>query len=153
ALVLRFLQQQPFHGVSTQLGISEDAAKKRVSRGLQKLRKIFSRRGITFSVAILAAAMAAMPAVAAPPALAASVATHTFATAQGLGTAASIAHGAMKAMMWVKLKLFGAAAMAVLSIATCGALVMHTMAQSPDSVRPPAAAIGPAALDDYQFML
>src|SRR5205823_1191490 len=39
ALVLRFLEQQSLAGVSQRLGISEEAAKKRVARALQKVRR------------------------------------------------------------------------------------------------------------------
>jgi RNA polymerase sigma factor (sigma-70 family) len=38
ALVLRYLKEQPFLEVGQVLGISEEAARKRVTRGLEKLR-------------------------------------------------------------------------------------------------------------------
>ena len=47
AIVLRFLKRQDFHAVGTVLGISEDAAQKRVSRALEKLREVFAKYGVT----------------------------------------------------------------------------------------------------------
>jgi RNA polymerase sigma factor (sigma-70 family) len=172
ALVLRFLQEQPFNGVSQQLGISEDAAKKRVARGLQKLRKIIARRGVTFSVAVIAASMAAIPAVASPPTLTATISSGALAAAQGAaaaGTATAVAHGAMKAMLWMKLKFAGAVAAALLGVATGGAIIIHTVTarSAPTAPQPliagvasgatfsPAPAAPPvsAVRDDYQSML
>jgi RNA polymerase sigma factor (sigma-70 family) len=56
-LVLRFFDEQGLRRIGQSLGISEDAAQKRVSRALEKLRTILSARGITVSAAILAAAL------------------------------------------------------------------------------------------------
>ena len=49
ALVLRFLKRQDFRAVGAALGISEDAAQKRVSRALEKLRGVLSRRGVVLT--------------------------------------------------------------------------------------------------------
>src|ERR1700722_7939793 len=72
ALVLRYLQEQPLGAVGQALGLSEDAARKRVERGLEKLRRYLSSRGVTTETAALAVVMAdhshvpAMPASLAP---------------------------------------------------------------------------------------
>src|ERR1017187_4421851 len=44
AVVLRFFQNKNFSEVGAALGASEDAAKMRVSRALEKLRKFFTKR-------------------------------------------------------------------------------------------------------------
>src|ERR1017187_544583 len=47
AIVLRFFENKNLSEVGAALGASEDAAKMRVNRALEKLRKIFSKRGVT----------------------------------------------------------------------------------------------------------
>jgi hypothetical protein len=104
AIVLRFLQQKSIHDVAAIVGISEDAAQKRIARALEKIRKRFTRNGITLSAAALAILLAATPLLAAPPALiptttAAALTTSPLISAPGL----SIAKGAMRMMFFPKL--------------------------------------------------
>jgi hypothetical protein len=47
ALVLRFFDRCDFKSVGAALGISDDAAQKRVSRALDRLRGLLARRGAT----------------------------------------------------------------------------------------------------------
>src|SRR3978361_494549 len=49
ALVLRFFERQSYEEVGRRLGISEEAAKQRVHRGLEKLRQVLTRRGVQVS--------------------------------------------------------------------------------------------------------
>lgn len=70
AVVLRFYEQCDLRGVGSALGIGEDAAQKRVSRALDKLREMLLRRGVTLSVAALASGLAAQAVMAAPVGLA-----------------------------------------------------------------------------------
>jgi RNA polymerase sigma factor (sigma-70 family) len=53
ALVLRYLKEQTLDEVAEQLGVSQEAARKRVERGIERLRLYFSRRGMTTTVAAL----------------------------------------------------------------------------------------------------
>ena len=46
ALVLRYLREESMGDVATMLGVSQAAARKRVDRGMEKLRSYFARRGI-----------------------------------------------------------------------------------------------------------
>lgn len=69
AIVLRFLERRNFREVAATLGISEDAAKKRVTRALEKLRLVFSRQGVTLGVGGIAAALGARAVEAAPAGL------------------------------------------------------------------------------------
>lgn len=57
AVILRHLQQQSFCEVGGALGMSEEAAKKRVSRALEKLRQQLQARGIRVSAGMVGAAM------------------------------------------------------------------------------------------------
>jgi RNA polymerase sigma factor (sigma-70 family) len=58
ALVARFLREEPLRHVGESLGLSEDAARKRVERGLDKLRQFFRDRGVATDSAALAAVLA-----------------------------------------------------------------------------------------------
>lgn len=53
ALALRFFEQCPFQEIGERLGLSPDAARKRLTRALETLRARLSRRGVTLSVAAL----------------------------------------------------------------------------------------------------
>jgi len=86
ALVLRFFEGRSLNEVGQALGASEDAAKKRVGRALEKLRKFFAKRGVTLSGAIIAGAVSANSVQAAPVGLAKTIS----AVAIAKGAAASI---------------------------------------------------------------
>ncbi len=72
AVLLRFFQNQPLREVGASLGVSEDAARKRVSRAVEKLRGWFAKRGVAFSAAALAGALSTKTVEAVPAHLAAS---------------------------------------------------------------------------------
>jgi FtsZ-binding cell division protein ZapB len=91
AIVLRFFKQQDFRVIGAALGVSEDTAQKRVSRALEKLRGVLSKRGATLTATALAAALAAEAVVAAPASLAISVTTTALAGAATVGTGLSLA--------------------------------------------------------------
>lgn len=73
AILLRFFEQLEFRAVGEAMGSNEDAARMRVTRALEKLQPLLKNRGVTFSVAVLAAALAAGAVTAAPPGLASTV--------------------------------------------------------------------------------
>lgn len=57
AVVLRYLRAQPLREVGQALGVSEEAARKRVDRGLEKLRRYFRARGVESDSVALAAVL------------------------------------------------------------------------------------------------
>src|ERR1051326_3855557 len=73
ALLLRFFKNESFTSVGATLGVSEDAAQKRVSRALGKLREFLEGRGIDTTAAALSVALAANAVQAAPSGFAASL--------------------------------------------------------------------------------
>ncbi|HEX3720958.1 MAG TPA: sigma-70 family RNA polymerase sigma factor [Verrucomicrobiae bacterium] len=87
ALVLRFFEQRSFRSVGGALGISEEAARKRVDRALEKLRGFFAQHGLSFSAAVLTSALDAHAGAAAPVGLASIVATAAFSEAAKSGGA------------------------------------------------------------------
>jgi RNA polymerase sigma factor (sigma-70 family) len=100
ALVLRFLKRQDFRAVGAALGISEDAAQKRVSRALEKLRGVLGRRGVALTTTALASVLAAEAVTAAPAGLAVGVAAASLTAAAETGTTLAI----LKLMASTKLK-------------------------------------------------
>jgi RNA polymerase sigma factor (sigma-70 family) len=73
ALLLRFFKNESLAAVGATLGVSEDAAQKRVSRALGKLRDFLAERGIHTTAAALSVVLAANAVQAAPAGLAASL--------------------------------------------------------------------------------
>ena len=105
ALVLRFFENKNFAEVGAALGASEDAAKMRVQRALEKLRKIFTKRGIVSTTTILAGAISANAVQAAPVGLAKAATAIGIAKGASAGTATLfLVKGALKTMAWMKIK-------------------------------------------------
>jgi RNA polymerase sigma factor (sigma-70 family) len=81
AVVLRFFQGRSWREVAGALALREDAAQKRVSRAVDKLRSYFVRRGIGISTTMIVSVIAANAVQAAPAGLALTVATTSLAGA------------------------------------------------------------------------
>lgn len=73
ALLLRFFEERSLRDVGKSIGVDEDAARKRVSRALDRLAEFFRQRGFAVPAGTGAAAVLAHASVAAPAALASSV--------------------------------------------------------------------------------
>lgn len=73
AVVLRFFEGKDLKQVGASLGMREDAARMRVNRGMEKLRKFFARRGVILSAAAMAGAVSANSVQAAPAGLASAI--------------------------------------------------------------------------------
>ncbi len=73
AVVLRFFDGKELKHVGAVMGTSEDAARMRVNRGIDKLREFFAKKGVTLSATAIAGAVAANSVQAAPAGLAASI--------------------------------------------------------------------------------
>lgn len=80
-VVLRFFTGCSFAEIGAELGLTEDAARRRVERALDKLRRRFSRGGITSTNAVLATALTRFAVAAAPAGMASTVAHTAVATA------------------------------------------------------------------------
>jgi RNA polymerase sigma factor (sigma-70 family) len=73
AVLLRFFEGRAFGEIGAALRVSEDAARVRVNRALEKLRNLLEKRGVTSTAAALGGLLAGNAAVAAPVGMAASV--------------------------------------------------------------------------------
>lgn len=112
AILLRFFEGCDFAEVGARLQLSDNAARMRVERALDKLHALLARRGMTSTTAALAVALGGHAVAAAPAGLAAAV---TGAALAGGGVvAAGAAAGAwMTFMSMTKLQLGISSALAV----------------------------------------
>jgi hypothetical protein len=86
AILLRFFERLDFKSVGEAVGGSEEAARKRVSRALEKLHAFLSHRGVTLSAAGLSAVLGAEAVTAAPVGLAGTIAGAALAGATAGGS-------------------------------------------------------------------
>ncbi len=91
ALWLHFFQRKTAKEMGATLGISDDAAQKRVSRAVERLREIFAKRGVTVGAGGLVVVLAANAVQAAPAGLAASIATASLAGTAAISTTTATA--------------------------------------------------------------
>jgi RNA polymerase sigma factor (sigma-70 family) len=132
AIVLRFLQQRSFAEVGAALQVSEEAARKRVDRALEKLRALLARQGITSTSGALALTLGAAAATAIAPALTSRIAGAALAEGVLPATTATTALGLLKAA-WP--------AAAILSV---GAFFTHDQQRANRASRTEIAALQPA---------
>jgi len=117
AIVLRFFEGKPLKEVGAALGTTDDAAKMRVNRAVEKLRAFFLKRGITLSSAGLAASICENSVQAAPAGLAASVTQGVGQSAVLTASTLTLAKGTLKLMAWSKLNIaIGVAAVAIAAV-------------------------------------
>jgi RNA polymerase sigma factor (sigma-70 family) len=81
AVVLRYLEGNTLQKVGAALGLTENAARMRVERALDKLRNLLAKRGVRSSASALTIALAAVATASTPPAsLASTVASGALAS-------------------------------------------------------------------------
>lgn len=126
AVVLRFFEGKNMKDVGAALGMSEEAAKKRVTRSVEKLRMFFHKRGVIVPVAVIAAAISANAVQAAPSGF-----VPIAASAASGGTTLTL----LKIMAMTKLKYGILAGVIVAGIATTAVVVeLHSPGAPPKSV-------------------
>jgi hypothetical protein len=160
AITLRFLQGLSMREVAEQMGTSEAAANKRVTRAVEKLRDMFRRKGITIMPAALGSALLRHVAVALPLQLGGSsvanaalesaragAAAATHATAAAQLAHATMSSGTMKLAMGVAAAMLLLFALLAGGAATYFALTDHSAHQVAVAPTTPvaASASGPAA--------
>ena len=126
ALVLRFFEGCSLNEVGHALGASEEAAKKRVNRALEKLRNFFAKRGVSSTTAIIAETISAHSVQAAPVALAkAATAAAITKGAAASGSTLTLIKGALKIMAWTKAKTVASGAGVLLALGASTAFVIQ----------------------------
>src|SRR5204862_3174521 len=100
-----FFEGKTSKEVGAPRGATKAAAKRRVTRALEKLRKFFTKRGVVSTTAIIAGAISANSIQAAPMVLAKSVTAVAIAKgAAASGSTLILIKGALKLMAWTKAK-------------------------------------------------
>jgi len=75
AVLLRYFQNKPLREVGQAIGVSDDAAQKRVSRAVERLREFFAKRGVTVGASGLVVVISANAVQAAPVGLVVTIST------------------------------------------------------------------------------
>jgi hypothetical protein len=135
AITLRYFKGQSVGDVAVALGVSPDAAQKRVLRAVERLRSFFARRGVSTSSEALASALAVNVLAAAPAALTAEIAAVALSSAPVAGGSAAVTNSA--ALLMACAKSAGAIA-AVLAVAA-PVLVLQNRPQQAPGANPPTA--------------
>ncbi len=144
AVLLRFFQQCALKDVAREMGGSEEAAKKRVNRAVDKLRVILRRRGVMVSAAALASILGTNAVQAAPPSVlqvvcAAGAAT----TASASLSVVQLVKTTLHAMFQAQLKKAAALAAIGLLATAAGTLLAQQLKESAPAKSPGRAAAGP----------
>ena len=157
AVQLRFYEGKSLAQVGEILSISEEAAKKRVARAVDKLRSYFSREGVKVSTGVLLTALAVPAAQGAPLSLChATVAAGSSSVAGGTAMAGVVAQGALRAMFQADARLvyamMGATGLAVVVV---GVIAAQFMSLAPPSLianrtteKPRVSAVYPAEISE-----
>lgn len=130
ALILRFFQRHDLRAVGAALGLSEDAARMRVARAVEKLRKYFKGHGVTLSAATLACLLGNYAVGSAPVGLAASIIAPALAGAATAATGINLL--TLKLMAMTNVKLGVAAAVVLTGLATPLLIQRHSLNQLRD---------------------
>lgn len=118
ALVLRFYSEKTHAQIGAQLAISEEAARKRVTRALDKLRTHLSRRGVKATTAFLAATLPSLATTPAPAGLASSISTSALSTSAASLATTSTVTGIIAMTSTAKTYLAVACAITLTGVAT-----------------------------------
>lgn len=122
AVLLRFFEGRSFAEVGGKLQLTENAARMRVERALEKMGALLARRGVTSTAAALALALANQGVVAAPAGLGATV---TGAALASNATAGGAMAGA-KSLIFMSTTKIAAGFAAVLAALSIGVAVYQT---------------------------
>jgi RNA polymerase sigma factor (sigma-70 family) len=126
AVLLRFFESKELKAVGQALGISEDAARMRVNRALEKLRDLLARRGLTSAPAALGAALCAHAVQGAPAGLAACLSSTALTAAASAAAVTTSTTSLLQLMASTKFKISLAALLAA-SFATPLILQHHAL--------------------------
>jgi RNA polymerase sigma factor (sigma-70 family) len=91
AILLRYFENKNLREVGETLGTNEDAAQKRVSRAVEKLREFFSKRNVTIGTSGLTVLISANAVQAAPLGLAATISAAAILTGTTISTSTAVA--------------------------------------------------------------
>ncbi len=145
AILLRYVEGRSLREVSSALGVTEEAAKKRVTRAVEKLRQRLGRGDAALSAAALTVALAEHASATPSPALLATWGSIAQAAGGAAGGAGALAAGTLSAWRWMQLKwlaMAGATLVAIVAgLVAVGTLEKRT--RRPSEVTTQASVPGP----------
>ncbi len=109
AVLLRYFENKNLREVGEVFGTSEDAAQKRVSRAVERLREFFSKRNVTIGASGLAVLISANAVQAAPVGLVATISAAAVLAGTAVSTSTVIAATKTIAMTTLQKTIVGAA--------------------------------------------
>jgi RNA polymerase sigma factor (sigma-70 family) len=137
AVLLRFYRQNSYRDVAQTLRTTEDVARKRVDRALEKLRGIFTRKGVTLSGAGLTGILTANAVQAAPVGLAATCAGTALSGAWAASETLMLAKGAIHMMFIAKVTSAALITAACVVVTGSGIVAARQFAGMPPAEPPP----------------
>lgn len=123
ALLLRFGEGRNHREVGAALGLTEEAAKKRVNRALERLRVALAGKGVALSVMLLASGLAERLVAAPPTGMAATISQRAVSGVIPGGVAVELARQVHRAWFWARLK-FAAAVVGTVALVASLWMVM-----------------------------
>lgn len=148
AVAMRFFEGKSLRDVGASMGISEEAAQKRVMRAVDKLRQFFARRGVTMPSQSLLDGLARQSAAIAPAALGPMIASNALSAGSATATSAAalIAKGAAQSMVVAQTKVAALVMAVVVAVGTTSTVVIiKNRAAAPANAPSVATAAAPSA--------
>ncbi|HVU08303.1 MAG TPA: sigma-70 family RNA polymerase sigma factor [Verrucomicrobiae bacterium] len=129
AILLRYFENKNLREVGANLKISDDAAQKRVSRAIEKLREFLSKRNVTIGASGLTVLISANAVQSAPIGLAATISATAILTGTAISTSTAIATTKVIAMTTLQKSIISAAFVAAVGT---GIFEVHQVSQLRD---------------------
>jgi hypothetical protein len=128
ALLLRFFQHKTFPEIAAFTGSTEEGARKRVARAMEKLRRFLAQRGVVIPVTLLVATISANSVQAAP-----ALASQSLAGLSAASSLSPLAAQTITALRWLKLQwaLGGVAALCIAGILALAVYNFQSSTRSP----------------------
>jgi RNA polymerase sigma factor (sigma-70 family) len=116
AVLLRYFENKSLREIGATLGASENAAQKRLSRAVERLREFFAKRGVTVGESGLVVVLSANAVQAAPAGLAVAISTAATLAAATVTATATTTAAKVIAMTTLQKTLMGATLVAVVGV-------------------------------------
>jgi RNA polymerase sigma factor (sigma-70 family) len=144
AVALRYFEQRSYKEIGAALSWSEDNARKRVARAIERLRSLLGKRGCTLTAAVLTTAISAQATKAAPAGLVSAVVeTATVKALVAAGALPPLVQGTLQTLIWGQWRSLGVRGIAAAFILGLGLILVRHFAV--DGTAQPIRAAGSAS--------
>jgi RNA polymerase sigma factor (sigma-70 family) len=143
AILLRYFQNRSLREVGKALGVSEDTAQRRVSRAVDKLRRILLRKGVAGSAVVITGLLATRAAQFAPAHLSSRVAAAALGKTAASTSVYALLQDALHQSLWPKA---AASLTTALALAVACVMALHIRPRPKTGASPPGLQTTVAAL-------